>query len=58
MHGRFVSLTPAHAQRAVSRGLQNESFDSGDAQAKADCLENIVVGPASEVCIDEFNYQT
>lgn len=43
--------------------LQDASYfqtclDSGDAQAKADCLKTVVVGPASEVCIDEFNYET
>lgn len=47
----------------VATTLQDASYfqtclDSGDAQAKADCLETIVVDPAIEVCIDEFNYET
>ncbi len=29
-----------------------------DVQAKADCLQDLVVGEASEVCIDGFNYET
>ncbi len=33
-------------------------LDSGDVQAKADCLKTVVTGTISEVCIDEFNYET
>jgi len=29
-----------------------------DVQAKADCLEDIVAGEASEVCIESFDYET
>ncbi|WAS92506.1 hypothetical protein [Nannocystis punicea] len=31
---------------------------AADIQAKADCLEDLVTGEASEVCIDAFEYET
>lgn len=35
-----------------------EACLAGDVQAKADCLENVLGDKASEVCTEEFNYET